>query len=187
MYRISIIVGSIRRGRNTIRLAKLIENAVQTHDLAEPDLVDLAELDIPLLEERYRFLENPPVGLTRFIESMAAADGVVIVTPEYNKLVPAALKNAIDAIGDEIRRKPIAIAAHSVGAFGGSYVLESVRPMVMNLGAVPIPATLKVPHIAKAIGETGEALDEVFTDRAARFVDELVEYAGALQVLRRDD
>jgi len=179
-----VIVGSIRRGRNTIRLARLIERALENHDQAEPDLVDLADLDIPMLEERYRNLEDPPPGLTRFIEAMATADGVVIVTPEYNKLVPAALKNAVDAIGDEIRRKPIAIAAHSVGAFGGSYVLESVRPMVMNLGAVPIPATLKVPHVSRAIGEDGEALEEVFDDRAARFVAELVEYAGALRALR---
>lgn len=184
MYRIPVIVGSMRRGRNTIRLARLLYRALERHAEAEPELLDLAELEIPLLEERYRNLEHPPADLTRFIESMAAADGVIIATPEYNKLVPAVLKNVIDAIGDEIKRKPIAIAAHSVGAFGGSYVLESVRPMVMNLGAVPIPAVIKVPFVSRAIDENGEPSDDVFDDRADRFVGELVEYAAALRGLR---
>jgi NAD(P)H-dependent FMN reductase len=184
VYRIPVIVGSMRRGRNTLRLARLLHRAIERHPEAEPELVDLAELDIPLLEERYRNLENPPADLTRFIESMAVADGVIITTPEYNKLPAAVLKNAIDAIGDEIKRKPIGIAAHSVGAFGGSYVLESVRPMVMNLGAVPIPATIKVPFIARAIDENGEPSEDVFDDRADRFVGELVEYAAAFRGLR---
>lgn len=181
-----MIVGSMRRGRNTIRLARLLHRALERHAEAEPEMVDLAELDIPLLEERYRNLDHPPADLTRFIESMAAADGVIITTPEYNKLPSAVLKNAIDAIGDEIRRKPIGIAAHSVGAFGGSYVLESVRPMVMNLGAVPIPATMKVPFIARAIGEDGTPADEAFEGRADRFVGELVEYAAAFRGLRAE-
>ena len=86
----------------------------------------------------------------------------------------------IDALGSEWQRKPIAIASHSVGAFGGVNALQALRPVLLNLGAVPIPATLSVPHIDKAFSEDGEAIDDAFEGRADRFLDELVWYARAL-------
>jgi NAD(P)H-dependent FMN reductase len=185
VYKIPVVVGSIRR--NTLRLARLIERHLNAHPEVEGELVDLAELDIPLLEERLRFIENPPPGLVRFGQAMADADAVILTTPEYNKLMPAALKNAIDALGSELERKPIGIATHSVGDFGGTVVLQYVRPMVMNLGGVPIPATLAVPRIGRSLGEDGTAVDPVFDERCERFVAQLVEYAGAFAALRSGD
>ena len=184
MYKIAIVVGSIGRGRNTPRLARLIARHVAAHPEAEAELLDLAELDIPLLEERLRNIEDPPADLVRFAAVLGNADALVVVTPEYNKLIPAALKNALDALGGEIRRKPAAIATHSVGDFGGTVVLQFLRPLLMNLGAVPIPAVLSVPRIARAVDEDGSALEEVFDDRGQRFVAEIVEYAGAFRSLR---
>jgi NAD(P)H-dependent FMN reductase len=184
VFRIPVVVGSIRRGRNTIRLARLIARQLDAHPEVEGEIVDLAELEIPLLEERLHLLEDPPAGLVRFGASMRDADAIVFATPEYNKLVPAALKNAVDALGKELERKPIGIATHSVGDFGGTVVLQYVRPMIMNLGGVPIPANLSVPRISQNVAEDGTALNEVFDDRAARFVSELVEYAAVFAALR---
>ncbi len=111
---------------------------------------------------------------------------VVIATPEYNKGYTAALKNAIDALGQEWRRKPVGIVAHSIGAFGGMVVLQQLRIVLMNLGAVPIPAAMTCPYIDKTFDAEGGILDEAFESRGERFVDELLWYARALTRARMD-
>ncbi len=179
MY-IPILIGSLRRGRNTPRLAHFLHRRLAAVDGVETDLFDPKEMNLPVLEERLAYLDDPPAALVRFGAAIDRAAGVVITTPEYNSGYPAALKNLIDALGPEWRRKPIAIAAHSVGAFGGKSALQALRPVLTNLGAVPIPATMTVPHIDKAFSETGDALDEAFEGRADRFLGELVWYAQAL-------
>lgn len=178
---VAVIVGSTRRGRNTPRLAKLVGAKLDAHPGAVVDLIDLAELDLPMMEERLSRLETPPEQLVDFGRRVAAAEALVIVTPEYNKGYPGVLKNALDYLGSEYRRKPVAIATHSVGAFAGQVVLQQLRIVMINLGAVPIPAALTVPHIEQAIDESGRALDEAFDRRAVQFVDELLWYAQRLK------
>ena len=180
MY-IPVIVGSIRSGRNTSRLSSFLQTKLAALDGVETELFDPRAMNLPLLEERLRLLENPPPALVAFGAAIERADGVVITTPEYNKGYPAALKNLIDALGPEWRRKPIAIASHSVGAFGGSVALQALRPVLQSLGAVTIPATMSVPHISQAFDENGVALDSAFEGRADRFLEELLWYARALR------
>lgn len=182
--RIPVLSGSIRAGRNTPRLAMLLARKLAERGDVDTSVIDLADLHLPLLEERLKNLADPPVGLVQLAGEVAGADAVLIATPEYNKGYPAALKNAVDALGDEWKRKPIGIAAHSTGAFGGTVVLQQLRAVMLGLGAVPIPATLNVPHVTKALAEDGSSLDSAVEDRAARFVQELCSYATALRGLR---
>lgn len=184
MLDVPVILGSTRDGRNSPRLARLVHRDLQGRDGVASALVDLEALALPVLHERLRFLTDPPPTLVEFGRTMAAADAVVIVSPEYNKGYPAVLKNAIDALGAELRRKPVGIACHSVGAFGGSVVLQMLRPVLLNLGALPIPASMTVPKIEQAIEPDGTPLDPVHGERASRFVDELLWYARALKVAR---
>ena len=178
---VALMIGSVRQGRNTPRLARLLEHLLAEDGRASVDVIDLRELGLPVLEERARNLEDPPTALVDLCARLAAADALVVVTPEYNKGYPAALKNAIDSLGQELRRKPVAIAAHSVGAFGGQVVLQQLRPVFSNLGAVPIPAILTLPHIAQAIDDDGTPADEQTRDRAVRFLEELLWYGEALR------
>ena len=177
---IPVVIGSLRSGRNTPRLAHYLHAQLVGMAGVESELFDPREMALPILEERLKFLDDPPAALVRFGAAIDRARGVVIVTPEYNKGYPAALKNIVDGLSSEWRRKPVAIATHSTGAFGGSVVLQALRPVMMGLGAVPIPGTLSVPHITQAFGEGGELLDEVFAGRCERFLDELLHYAEAL-------
>lgn len=185
MLDIPVILGSTRVGRNSPRLARLVHRELQARDGVATSLIDLEALDLPLLHERLRFLEAPPAALVEFGEAMEASDALVIVSPEYNKGCPAVLKNAIDALGGELRRKPVGIACHSVGAFGGQVVLQTIRPIMLNLGAVPIPAAMTVPNIKEAIDTDGTPLEAVHGERATRFVEELLWYARALKEARQ--
>ena len=185
MLDIPVMVGSTRRGRNTPRLARLLHRKLLEDSRVTSDLLDLGALQLPILEERYRFLETPPAALGELCGKLERSDALVVVSPEYNKACPAVLKNVIDALGDELRRKPVGIAAHSVGAFGGQVVLQQLRPMFMNLGAAPIPGGMTVPHITRAIDEKGGALEPEHDDRAGRFLEELIWYAEALRAQRQ--
>lgn len=178
MY-IPVIIGSLRQGRNTPRLAPFLRTKLEAQG-AESDIFDPREMALPVLEERLRLLEDPPAALVEFGAAIDRAAAVVIVTPEYNKGYPAALKNMIDALGPEWKRKPIGIVTHSTGAFGGSVVLQALRQVMTNLGAVPIPASITVPHITEAFDADGAPLDAAFDDRGDRFVGELLWYARAL-------
>lgn len=184
MLRIPVVIGSIRTGRNTPRLARLLWRKLGERGDVETEMLDLAAMRLPLLEERLNNLADAPAELVRFGAAIGAASAVVIATPEYNKGYSAALKNAIDGLGNEWKRKPVAIAAHSTGAFGGTVVLQHLRAVMFGLGAVPIPATFNVPHILKALAEDGTSIDPAFESRAERFLDELVTYAVALEAIR---
>jgi NAD(P)H-dependent FMN reductase len=179
MY-IPIVIGSLRRGRNTSRLAQFVHNKLHVRGDVETELFDPRAMALPILEERLQYLDDPPAALVEFGAAIDRADAVIIATPEYNKGYPAALKNLIDALGPEWKRKPIGIATHSVGAFAGVAVLQALRIVMLNVGAVPIPASMSVPHIDKAFDETGVALDPAFESRADRFLDAVAWYAAAL-------
>ena len=179
-FEIPVILGSVRRGRNTPRLARFLDRKLTESGRVSSSIVDLAELDLPIMEERLRFLEDPPAALVEFGRRIDAAHAIVIATPEYNKGYPGVLKNAIDYLGPEYRRKPVGIATHSVGSFGGIVALQQLRLVILNLGAVPIPSAVTVPNIEAALGADGASIDEAFERRGDRFVEELLWYAEAL-------
>ena len=65
---------------------------------------DLKEYDFPLFDERLQFQESPSQKMLDFSEKIKAADGVLVVTPEYNGGYPASLKNVIDLLHPEWKR-----------------------------------------------------------------------------------
>ena len=110
-----------------------------------------------------------------FAEKIKSADGIIIVTPEYNGGYPASLKNVIDLLYDEWHRKPIAIATVSAGAFGGSQVITSLQFTLWKIRAWTVPAMFPVPNIDKSFDESGNAIDKEATDKRAKgFVSELL-------------
>src|SRR5262245_15119934 len=117
--RIAIISASVRAGRKSHRVALFFKNYIEANDLATADLLDLNEYSFPIFEERLRNIKDPTAPMLEFADKITNANGVIIVTPEYNGGYPASLKNVIDLLYAEWRRKPIALAAVSNGQFGG--------------------------------------------------------------------
>jgi NAD(P)H-dependent FMN reductase len=173
--KIVIISASVRQGRNSHRVALYFKSLIEEKQLSEVELIDLAALDFPIFHERLRFQQSPSSEVLAFASQIKAADGVIIVTPEYNGGYPASLKNVVDLLYDEWRRKPIAIATASAGAFGGSQVITSLQFSLWKIQAWTVPAMFPVPKISEAFNEEGVASDKAGTDkRAMRFLDELL-------------
>jgi NAD(P)H-dependent FMN reductase len=125
MPHIAIISSSIRTGRKSHRVALYFKNYLEANNLATVDILDLKEYNFPLFDERLQYQKSPATETLDFAAKIKSAEGVLIVTPEYNGGYPACLKNAIDLLYEEWHRKPVAIATVSDGIFGGSQVITS--------------------------------------------------------------
>lgn len=175
MPHIAIIAASVRTGRKSDRAAHYFYNYLQENNLATAEILDLAEYNFPVFEERLRLQKNPSAGALEFAEKIKAADGVLIVTPEYNGGYPAAIKNVVDLLYEEWHRKPVGIITASDGMFGGTQVLISLQFSLWKMRAWTIPAMFPIPKVQETFDESGHPTDKVATDkRAAAYLKELL-------------
>jgi chromate reductase len=117
-HRIAIVVGSLRKESINRKLARSL--CALAGDRLDCEIVEIG--DLPLYNQD--FDQDSPAAFIRFRERIAAADGVLFVTPEYNRGVPGVLKNAIDVgsrpYGKSVwNQKPAAIISASPGGIGG--------------------------------------------------------------------
>lgn len=135
MYKLAILVGSLRKGSFNKQLA---------HGLAELGS-DVFKFDFLKLEDVPMFCEdleqNLPASVQAMKKSIQEADGVLIVTPEYNRSMPALVKNALDwasrPYGANVwAGKPVAVAGMSPGAVGTAVCQSQLRSVLGFLGAL---------------------------------------------------
>ncbi|MFZ2287563.1 MAG: NAD(P)H-dependent oxidoreductase [Bacteroidales bacterium] len=175
MKTIAIISSSVRHGRKSHRVALYLKNYIVENILADAEILDLKEYDFPVFDERLHLQKEPLPRAVEFASRIRAADGVIIVTPEYNGGYPASLKNAVDLLSDEWRRKPVAISTVSDGPFGGSQVITSLQFSLWKIRAWTVSAMFPVIKVAEAFDENGVPADRKAADkRAAGFVSELM-------------
>jgi NAD(P)H-dependent FMN reductase len=185
MYYIPVIVGSIRRNRESVKVAKYALECLGSIQCVSTELLDLRDLNFPMMEERVRFRDDAPSQVIDFSSRISRADSIVIVTPEYNSGYPGVLKNALDYLKDEYRRKPFGIITVSAAWSGGMLCLASLRQVILHLGGVPIPAILPVPNVQDLFGADGNPHDSVFLHRTKVFVEELLWFTEALTMQRK--
>ena len=144
------------------------------------------ERTLPLLDRMYK--EYPKGGAPPALEALAAeiraADGVVVVTGEYNHSTPPALVNLLDHFLEEWFWRPSAIVSYSAGSFGGVRAASHLRDMLGELGMPAIPSSLPVPAVQNAFADDGTPHDAAWERRATRFLDELEWYARAFAAER---
>lgn len=175
MPHIVIISASIRRGRNSHRVALFFKQYMESNGLATVDVLDLDAYNFPLFHERLQFEPNPSEQVLEFAGKIKAADGILIVTPEYNGGYPASLKNVIDLLYAEWHRKPTAISTVSDGIFGGTQVITSLQFTLWKMRAWTVPAMFPVPKAPEAFDAAGIPTDREGTEKRARiFINELL-------------
>lgn len=182
---IPVILGSVRTERQGIKAAKYIIMTLTSRG-HEPVLIDPKEKKLPLLERRYK--EYPKGDAPPILEELAQlyrrADGIVIVTAEYNHSVPPALKNLLDHFLEEYYWRPSAIVSYSAGRFGGVRAAVALRTILAELGMPGVPSVLTIPTIHTALSEDGRP-NEAWIDGAAdRLLTEFEWYASALATKR---
>jgi NAD(P)H-dependent FMN reductase len=184
MFHIAIISSSVRIGRQSHRVALFFKKYLETNKIATAEILDLKEFGFPIFDERLSKQSDPIPGAVEFSQKIKNADGVIIVTPEYNGGYPPALKNAIDLLYSEWYHKPVGISTVSDGTFGGTQVITSLQFSLWKMRAWTIPAMFPNPSVQNLYDENGTPLDEGINQRAKLFIKELVwcmEAAGKMQ------
>lgn len=187
MFYIPILLGSIRRNRESLKIATFACRTLSSMSSVETEILDLKELAIPMMEERLRFRQDSPASVRELSVKINRADSVVIVTPEYNSGYPGVLKNALDYLKDEYRRKPFGIITVSSAWSGGILCLASLRQVILHLGGVPIPATLPISSVQDAFDSNGTPRDPKWNKRAKEYFDELLWFTEALSLRKRNE
>lgn len=156
--KILVINGATRPGNVTERVAKWAAAAAKTHEGFELELVELASFDLPLLYEAGSPRYNPNRTLKpneqRWLDVLAAADGYIIVSPEYNRTMPGALKNAIDFVDHQMDRKPVALVTH--GSTGGALAAENLRAALRAMAVANVSESVTLIGASEMINEAGE-------------------------------
>jgi NAD(P)H-dependent FMN reductase len=178
---IAVIIGSTREGRFGPTIAHWFAKQVQARADMDPDLIDLATLDLPVVHPL-----RPTPAMTAYHDRLERADAFVVVTPEYNHGYPGALKHAIDLARDEWRAKPVAFVSYG-GMSGGLRAVEQLRQVFAELRAMTVRDTVSF-HMAHALFDpTGEPIDPTGCNAAARaMLDDVVWWATALRAARSD-
>ena len=187
MTKIAVVIGSTREERQTDKLAKWVADEVGRH--AEVELLDLRDYPMPFYNEpgsaRYMPERNPGPEITKWLNKLKKFDGFVFVTAEYNRSMPAVLKNAIDVVGHEIDDRPVALVGH--GSSGGAQAIANLRMALPGIGAITVPQALFfTDRVGDAIDEAGvlkeELRDNPYGPQASLAVqaEKLVWYAEVL-------
>ncbi|RYY69303.1 MAG: NADPH-dependent oxidoreductase [Chitinophagaceae bacterium] len=185
MHKILIVSSSVRIGRKSDRVASFFLNYINENRLGEAEILDLHAYHFPIFEERLKFLKEPAANLLEYSARIKAADGILIVTPEYNGGCPASLKNAIDVLFEEWKHKPVAISTVSAGPFGGNNMIPSLQYSLWKIGALTVPALFPVANVEKSYNEDGQPVDKEGTEkRAAAFVKELTWMMDAVKKMQ---
>ncbi len=175
MKRIEIISSSVRKGRQSHRVALFFKKYLEQNRLASAEILDLDSYRFPIFEERLRLQEAPPDNAIEFAARVKESDGIIIVTPEYNGGYPASIKNVIDLLYDEWHRKPVAISTVSDGNYGGSQVIMSLQFTLWKMRAWTVPARFPVPNVDENFDEQGNITGRPSVEKRAKsFIDELI-------------
>ena len=178
--KILVILGSVRRGRVSNRVATFVMGRLAVMAGVQAELVDLDALDLPVMEERLGRIDPPPPGVAELGAAIAVADGVVIVSPEYNHGYPGVLKNALDYYLPEFRRTPVALVTVSSGGHGGVNAWAQLVTVLVYMGAFVLPQTVAVARAQDAFDAEGRAVDQAYVRRVDGMLAELTWLAGRL-------
>src|ERR687892_2823349 len=180
MAKIALIVGSVRRDRQGIRVARWIEEKLKNRNHIVY-LLDPLELNLPLLDRMYKEMENPSEKLKDLRNKIKDAEGYLSVTPEYNHSTSAAMKNTLDYFLEEYYFKPSAIVSYSPGMFGGINAAQQLRLIFAELGAPSISSSFSIPRLYKVFSEDGKLIDEAYDKRVLKFLTEFEWYIEAFK------
>jgi len=178
--RIAIIPGSTRPGRNSEAVARWVHDVAQRRTDAEFELVDIADYELPLFDEPMSpsFGKYTKPHTLAWSKKIAAFDGSVFVTPEYNHGLPGALKNAIDFLAREWNNKAAGIVSYG-GAANGARAAEHLRLVLAECMVATVRAQVllslvhdfeqwtKFKPLPQREGELNTLLDQVVAWAAA--------------------
>jgi NAD(P)H-dependent FMN reductase len=184
MVKLAIITGSTRPGRKSDVVARWAYEIARGRGDAEFELVDIYDFNLPLFDEPV----PPSLGqysrphTKAWAAKIAAFDGYVFVTPEYNHGIPGALKNAIDYLYEEWNNKAAGFVGY--GSAGGVRAVEQLRLVMGELQVADVRAQVMLSLFTDFENFTTFQPAGAHEQSLNTMLDQLVAWSGALKILR---
>ena len=175
---IPVILGTARPGRRSETVAERVIDVLKERGIAT-ELVDVADYELTGTGRPARGLSRDHYG-----EIVSAADGFVIVAPEYNHGYPGELKLLLDGEYDGYVRKPVGFVSVSSGLIGGARVTEQLRLVAAALRMVPVSPAVHVTEVADAMDDHGRFAEESLADVLSTMLTEVEWFARVLTPAR---
>ncbi|QQS42861.1 MAG: NAD(P)H-dependent oxidoreductase [Acidobacteriota bacterium] len=174
---IPILLGTPRQERQSEHVANWVLLKAKERGDIETRLFDVRDFVFPSEGYGQELKDSYP----EWRDAIIGADGLIVITPEYNHGYPGSLKAVIDLLLREYIHKAVGIVGVSAGPWGGTRVIEAMVPMVRELGLAVTFTDLNFPKVADKFDEAGNLLDDAYHKRAEGFFDELVWMARTLK------
>jgi NAD(P)H-dependent FMN reductase len=172
---IPVMLGTVRQGRQSVHAARWVTQHLAGKAGVETELIDIATLPLTTADAG-EATKDPALS-----ETLARADGLVIVTPEYNRSIPGLLKHVLDGYLKEYIHKAVGVVGVSAGRFGGVRAIENMLPMLRELGLVTIFWDVNIGPVSKVFGDDGQLLDPGLITPTDKFLAELIWMARTLR------
>src|SRR5687767_1942453 len=177
------VCGSLRRGSFNLMLLRAAVDAVPAGSSIQIESIR----DIPLYDGDVEAEQGIPPAVQHLKDRIAAADGLLIVTPEYNNSLPGVLKNAIDWLSRPpadiprvFRSRPVAIMGATPGPGGTALSQAAWLPVVRTLGMRPwFEGRVMISTAGKTFESDGRLLDPAIQDRVRTFVEGFAKFADS--------
>lgn len=185
MLKLHVIVASTRPGRIGLPIATWFLERAKAHGKFDVALVDLKEVNLPLLDEP----KHPKMGQYEHAHTKAwsatvkAGDAFVFVTPEYNFSTSPALLNALDFLYSEWNYKPAAFVSYG-GISAGLRAVQMTKQTLTTLNMMPIVEAVAIPFAMKQVEGGAFKANEANDKAATAMLDELLRWAEALAPMR---
>jgi NAD(P)H-dependent FMN reductase len=178
---IPVILGTVRKGRASENVAKFVFEQVKKREGVESELIDIRELNFPANDAGEQIKD------AKFSAACERADGLVIVTPEYNHAFPGMLKHALDSNLKEYIHKAAGVCGVSAGGFGGTRAVQSLLPVLRELGLVTIFWDGNFSGAQQLFDDAGNMKDrDVHEKRMDKFLGELIWMSKVLRYGREN-
>lgn len=189
--KILVFLGTVRDStppnppRLGLRVAKACVLQIgQTEDSVE--LIDPLDFDVePIFKPHFAYARGKvPSQLQSLANKIEAADGYVMVSPEYNHAMSPALAHLLNHFGSSLfSYKPSAIVTYSAGQWGGARAAVGMRTFLSELGCLPVSAMIQIPKAHEVLAEDGFFLEHVdaegWSDYFSRTFTQLQWWASA--------
>jgi len=183
--KLEVFICSTRPGRVGLPVAAWFEEQARAHGKFEVARVDLAEVNLPLLDEpkHPRLQQYEHAHTKAWSATVKSADAFVFVMPEYNFSMPAPLLNALDYLVHEWAYKPASFVSYG-GISAGLRSVQMAKSPLTALKMMPIPEAVALPFVAKQLVDGKLQAPPEQEKAATLMLDELWRWAGALKTLR---
>ena len=172
---IPVILGTVRKGRMSAHAARWMVNHIARRPGVETQLLDIADMHL-VMDDAGEAIKDAGIS-----DTLARADGLVIVSPEYNHSFPGLLKHFLDGYLKEYIHKAAGIVGTSAGVFGGTRGIQSLLPVLRELGLVTIFWDVNVRNVGQTFDASGRLLDQTLIGHIDKFLDELIWMARTLR------